>query len=226
MRSENEERPEFPPSPDSESALYDGFLDETDRTKCRAVASATLNDLADFHPDFHDPRLEDLLLHYKARNFEIFRDLLADNGMASQAEHFLDASSRLQVLAYKYEIERNLRTRDYAGFQLLGLNDYSGQGTALVGPLNVHWREKQRPTPSPSRGEGSLITLTTDNATSNANQAPLPSGDWGLQSSHRCGCGPTKGSESPIRDGGQVGGGFWGSNPLYHPHQTLLSLPL
>ena len=31
---------------------------------------------------------------------------------------------------------------DYAGFQLLGLNDYSGQGTALVGPRNVHWREK------------------------------------------------------------------------------------
>ena len=23
-----------------------------------------------FHPDFHDPRLPDLLLHYKARNFE------------------------------------------------------------------------------------------------------------------------------------------------------------
>ena len=40
------------------------------------------------------------------------------------------------------------------------------------------------------------------------NQTPLPSGDWGLQSSHRCGCGPTKGSESPIRDGGQEGGGF------------------
>ena len=159
-------------------------------------------------PDFKE--IDQYTGAYKARNFEIFRDLLADKGMASQAEHFLDASSRLQVLAYKYEIERNLRTRDYAGFQLLGLNDYSGQGTALVGPLNVHWREKQRPTPIPSRGEGSLITLTTDNATSNANQAPLPSGDWGLQSSHRCGCGPTKGSESPIRDGGQVGGGFPG----------------
>ena len=79
---------------------------------------------------------------YKARNFEIFRDLLRDNGMASQSGKFLMASGRLQVLAYKYEIERNLRTKDYAGFQLLGLNDYSGQGTALVGPLNVHWREK------------------------------------------------------------------------------------
>ena len=79
---------------------------------------------------------------YKAKNFEIFRDLLSDNGMAQQAENFLQASGRLQTLCYKYEIERNLRTKDYAGFQLLGLNDYSGQGTALVGVLNVHWLEK------------------------------------------------------------------------------------
>ena len=79
---------------------------------------------------------------YQARNFEIFADLLRDNGMGSMAEKFLMASGKLQTLCYKYEIERNLRTPDYAGFQLLGLNDYSGQGTALVGPLNVHWREK------------------------------------------------------------------------------------
>ena len=79
---------------------------------------------------------------YRAANFQIFRDLLAAHGMASQAEQFLMASGRLQVLAYKYEIERHLRTPGYAGFQLLSLNDYSGQGTALVGPLNVHWSEK------------------------------------------------------------------------------------
>ena len=87
---------------------------------------------------------------YQPGNFEIFRDLLRDHGMASQAERFLHASSQLQHLAYKYEIERNLRTPDYAGFQLLGLNDYSGQGTALVGPLNVFWREKLTPKPNPS----------------------------------------------------------------------------
>ena len=79
---------------------------------------------------------------YKARNFEIFRDLLAENAMADRAEAFLHASGKLQTMAYKYEMERNLRTPDYAGFQLLGLNDYSGQGSALVGVLNVHWREK------------------------------------------------------------------------------------
>jgi len=79
---------------------------------------------------------------YKARNFEIFRDLLRSGGMASMDRKFLMASGRLQTLCYKYEIERNLRTKDYAGFQLLGLNDYSGQGTALEGVLNVFWREK------------------------------------------------------------------------------------
>ena len=79
---------------------------------------------------------------YKAHNFEIFRDLLRDNGMAQQADKFLMSSGKLQTLCYKYEIERNLRTQDYAGFQLLGLNDYSGQGTALTGVLNVFWREK------------------------------------------------------------------------------------
>lgn len=79
---------------------------------------------------------------YKAKNFEIFRDLLRQNGMGEMDRKFLMASGRLQTLAYKYDIERNLRTKDYAGFALLGLNDYSGQGTALVGVLNVLWREK------------------------------------------------------------------------------------
>ena len=69
MRTENEERAEFPPAVDSESALYDGFLDPTDKTKCLAITRANANELADFHPDFNDPRLPDLLLHYKARNF-------------------------------------------------------------------------------------------------------------------------------------------------------------
>ena len=70
MRTENENRDDFPPAIDSESALYDGFLDNSDKTRCAAVRRATIDELADFHPDFHDPRLPELLLHYKARNFE------------------------------------------------------------------------------------------------------------------------------------------------------------
>lgn len=78
----------------------------------------------------------------KARNFEIFRDILADNHISSQAHQFMMASGKLQALCYKYEIEKTLRTPDYAGFQLLALNDYSGQGTALVGVLDVFFEEK------------------------------------------------------------------------------------
>lgn len=78
----------------------------------------------------------------KAKNFEIFRDLLHDNGMESRAHNFLLASGKLQALCYKAEIERTLRTPKYAGFQLLSLNDYSGQGTALVGVTDVFFDDK------------------------------------------------------------------------------------
>lgn len=69
MRTLLEEKPAFPPASEPESALYDGFLDNADRTRCDAVRSAKPRDLADFHPEFSDPRLPDLLTHYKARNF-------------------------------------------------------------------------------------------------------------------------------------------------------------
>lgn len=74
MRTENEERPEFPPAIDSESALYDGFLNDRDRRTCIATRRATKADLRNFHPDFDDERLPELLIHYKARNFEDILD--------------------------------------------------------------------------------------------------------------------------------------------------------
>ena len=78
----------------------------------------------------------------RAKNFELFREDLADNDMADLSHDFLMASGKLQTLCYKHEIEKTLRTPDYAGFQLLCLNDYSGQGTALVGVLDALWEEK------------------------------------------------------------------------------------
>ncbi len=78
----------------------------------------------------------------KAKNFELFREDLADHDMAELGQKFMMASGNLQALCYKHEIEKTLRTPGYAGFQLLSLNDYSGQGTALVGVLDVFWDEK------------------------------------------------------------------------------------
>ena len=69
MRTENENKPEWPAAIDPESALYDAFLPDQDRITCNMIHNATANQLADLHPNFLDERLPELLLHYKARNF-------------------------------------------------------------------------------------------------------------------------------------------------------------
>ena len=78
----------------------------------------------------------------KAKNFEIFRETLKDHHMADLADAFLYASGRLQTLCYKADIEAALRTPGFAGFQLLDLHDFPGQGTALVGVLDPFWDKK------------------------------------------------------------------------------------
>jgi hypothetical protein len=80
--------------------------------------------------------------YLKPKNFEIFRDSLAANHMGDLAREFLMASGKLQAICYKEEIEAELRTPGMGGFELLGLHDFPGQGTALVGVLNPLWREK------------------------------------------------------------------------------------
>ncbi|MBR3253684.1 exodeoxyribonuclease I [Candidatus Saccharibacteria bacterium] len=69
MRTKWENQAEFPPAEEPEVAIYDGFLNDRDRIKVAAVRNADADKLADFHPDFDDARLPELLLHYKGRNF-------------------------------------------------------------------------------------------------------------------------------------------------------------
>jgi hypothetical protein len=78
----------------------------------------------------------------KPSNFEIFRESLESNNMGSQAEDFLMASGKLQAQCYKADIEAALRTPGFAGFHLLQLHDFPGQGTALVGVLNPFFESK------------------------------------------------------------------------------------
>ncbi|MGC3990761.1 MAG: glycoside hydrolase family 2 TIM barrel-domain containing protein [Chthoniobacteraceae bacterium] len=80
--------------------------------------------------------------HLKAKNYEIFAETLAANHLGEQVRDFVLASGKLQALCYKEEIESALRTPEMAGFQLLGLQDFSGQGTAPVGVLDAFWESK------------------------------------------------------------------------------------
>ncbi len=92
------------------------------------------------YPDFTEIKKYTGVL--KAKNFEIFRDFLDEHGMKNLAHDFLMASGKLQVLCYKADIEAALRTPGFAGFQLLSLQDFPGQGTALVGVVNPFWEDK------------------------------------------------------------------------------------
>lgn len=62
--------------------------------------------------------------------------------MEALADSFLLASGKLQTICYKADIEAALRTSNFGGFQLLGLSDFTGQGTALVGTLDAFGRRK------------------------------------------------------------------------------------
>lgn len=92
------------------------------------------------YPNFKEMKKYDGVM--KPRNFEIFKETLDKNGMGHLADSFLLASGKLQVLCYKADIEAALRTKDFGGFQLLGLYDFPGQGTALVGVLDAFWEPK------------------------------------------------------------------------------------
>lgn len=78
----------------------------------------------------------------EARNFEVFREMLDKNGMLDQANDFFRASGALTVVEYKAVMEALLRSSKSAGFQLLSLNDFPGQGYASVGILDPFWDSK------------------------------------------------------------------------------------
>lgn len=87
----------------------------------------------------------------KARNFEEFREQARKNKIEEQNEAFVAASGALNQIMYKYEIESFLRTPSCAGIQLLSMQDYQGQGEALVGWLDVFYDSKGITTPEQFR---------------------------------------------------------------------------
>jgi hypothetical protein len=91
-------------------------------------------------PDFREiPRYTGVL---KARNLEIFRERLKNANMLDLSHDFMRASGALSAICHREDIEAALRTDGLSGFQLLDLQDFPGQGTALVGMLNVFMESK------------------------------------------------------------------------------------
>ena len=78
----------------------------------------------------------------KARNFETFRKTLEKKGLLKYDRDFFECSGKLAAACYKEELEAVFRSRTLAGCQILDLQDFSGQGTALVGMLDAFMDSK------------------------------------------------------------------------------------
>lgn len=75
-------------------------------------------------------------------NLEAVRNDLSQKGLLNKAQNYLQASGHLAAILYKEEIERAMKTKGFSGYQLLGLQDFPGQGTALIGLVNAFWQSK------------------------------------------------------------------------------------
>lgn len=75
-------------------------------------------------------------------NYQVFRESARAAGLLEENAFLAACSAANQLRLYKEDVEASLRTAAVQGFELLDLHDYLGQGTALVGLLDVFWREK------------------------------------------------------------------------------------
>lgn len=75
-------------------------------------------------------------------NLKLIKKRVEERGLLPTWEKYVEATGELSRLAYREEIEAAMRTRELSGISLLGLQDFLGQGTALVGMMNSHLEPK------------------------------------------------------------------------------------
>ena len=95
-------------------------------------------------------------------NFENFRRKLCDAGLGGMDGRFSQATGRFAVECFKADLEYAFRTPGFGGFQMLDLQDYPGQGTALVGILDAFMESKGLVSPEEFREFCSPVVLLAE----------------------------------------------------------------
>lgn len=127
------------------------------------------------YPDFRI--LSEMNGYLRPRNFELFREIAEENGVLPYEKDFLRCSGRNQLRLYKEELEANFRTPQIKGFELLDLHDYAGQGSALVGFLDILWKNKGYAAPEEFRsfcGDTVLLTRLSSYVWKNSDRVEIP----------------------------------------------------
>ncbi len=91
-------------------------------------------------PDFD--QLADFTGITDPANLRLVQQRVQEKGMEGIWRRYVQASGELALLCYREEVEAVLRTPQMSGLSLLGLQDFPGQGTALIGMLDAHLHAK------------------------------------------------------------------------------------
>lgn len=75
-------------------------------------------------------------------NYRLIQEKADKLGLLSVWKQYVEATGELSRICYREEIEAAMRTKKFSGISLLGLQDFPGQGTALVGMINSHMERK------------------------------------------------------------------------------------
>lgn len=91
-------------------------------------------------PDFDE--LDDFHGISDPVNLRLVQDRVKAMGLTKVWKQYVEAAGELSRIGYREEIEAAMRTKKLSGISLLGLQDFPGQGTALVGMMNSHLKPK------------------------------------------------------------------------------------
>jgi hypothetical protein len=129
-----------------EGGIFNTLRPSTAFTYSKAIANSPVpvigHEIGQYqiYPNFSEiPKYTGVL---KPWNLELYKKRLEEKGMGEQANDFFKASGILSLICYRADIETALRTPGFGGFQLLDLQDYPGQGTALIGILDAFMDSK------------------------------------------------------------------------------------
>lgn len=118
---------------------YSGTVDAIRRTADQPIFSFEVGQY-EVLPDFGE--IEDYQGIASPENLKHIRKKVREKGLEKDWERRIEATGESSLLCYRAEVEAALRTEGYSGISLLGLQDFPGQGTALVGMMNAHLRPK------------------------------------------------------------------------------------
>ncbi len=118
---------------------YDGAMEKLRETYRKPVFGFEVGQF-EILPDFDE--LEAFCGISDPASFRTIRERVEKKGLLPVWKKYVEATGELALIGYREEIEAALRTRQLSGISLLGLQDFPGQGTALVGMLNSHLEPK------------------------------------------------------------------------------------